>query len=115
MIPALAVPAITRFLPYLVVCAALGGAYWLGGSHTAARCETERLALAGEAQTATISMAGIADAAAAQREQAKIIQQAALAGARKAIAEAPSDACIDAALPAGVLDALRLQVSPASP
>lgn len=105
----IALPMLLRMLPYLAVCAALGGAYWLGATHSTARCDKARTEATVEAQQASITLAGIADAAAAQREQSKIIHQAALAGARKAINEAKSDACIDNAVPVDVLNALSLR------
>ena len=71
------------------------------------RCEAAASAVTDAAQTATITAATEADAAAAKREQSRLIQQAALAGARKAIAEAPRDACIDIPAPDAVLDSLR--------
>lgn len=73
------------------------------------RCEAAASAVTDAAQAETITAATEADAAAAKREQSRLIQQAALAGARKAIAEAPKDACIDAPAPAAVLDSLRPQ------
>ena len=100
------ISAALRLLPYLALAATLGVAYWLGRHHRGTQCANEALEAASEAQQQAITLAGIADAAAAQREQSRIIQQAALAGARKAIAEAPHDSCIDADAGA-VLDGLR--------
>jgi len=109
VIPLIPLSLVLRLLPYLAVCAALGGAYWLGTAHSTAKCDKARTEATVEAQAAAIEQSLAADSAATQREQSKIIQQAALAGARKAINEAKSDACIDTAVPADVLNALSLR------
>lgn len=109
---------LTPYLRSMKIGLAMGlllGAYFMGQHHARTACKSREASATVAAQSQAISMAGIADAAAAQREQAKIIQQAALAGARKAIAEVPHDACIDSAAPAGVLDGLRPQDRAARP
>lgn len=106
MVAGPALRSLAAALPYLAICAALGGAYWLGSSHASAECDKQQQEAAAKAAQESLTLAGIADAAAAQREQSRIIRQAALEGARKAIKEAAPDACIDTDAGDDVLRAL---------
>lgn len=98
--------------PYLeaikagVLVAALGGAYLLGSSHASARCEQREQQAAAAAQSQALDDSAKADEAGAAREQAAIVRQAALEGARRAIKEAKPDACLDTPAPDDVLNAL---------
>lgn len=94
-------------IKFAALAAALIGAYWLGSSNATARCEKAALEANAAAQSQAIADSAKADAASASREQAKIIRQAALDGARKAIKEA-QDACADSDADPAILDALRL-------
>lgn len=78
------------------------------------KCDAAANALEAEASQAETKAHNEADAAAAQREQAKIIRQAALDGARKAIKEA-KDACADTDIDPAIAGALGLPQQPAAP